>query len=83
MKFISNPQQVQPPEPKPDPQMIAAQASMISAQGDAKHKEALSQKTMMDAGLEPQKFEWQKKIDAVEAGLEAEQQRPVGLQKGK
>jgi hypothetical protein len=83
VKFISNPQQVQPPEPKPDPQLIAAQASMLSAQGDAKHKEALSQKTMVDAGLEPQKFEWQKKVDAVEAGLEAEQQRPVGLQKGK
>ena len=83
VKFISNPANVQPPEPEPNPQLIAAQASMVSAQGDSKHKDALSQKTLIEAGLEPQKFDWQKKVDAVEVGIEAEQKRPVGIGDGK
>ena len=33
--------------------------------------------------LEMAKFEWQKKVDAVEAGLEATQKRAVGIGDGK
>lgn len=83
VKFISNPTQVQPPEPKPDPQLIAAQATMLEANNNKVYKEAQAGKLKADVMQSQQKFDWQKKIDAAEVGLEATQERAVGLQKGK
>jgi hypothetical protein len=75
-KFISNPQTVQKPEPKPSPDEIVAQAR-------AKEVDNSGKKDVADTQLDGAKFQWQKKIDAVEAGLESEQNRPVGLGDGK
>jgi len=83
VKFISNPQQVQPPEPQPDPQLIAAQAAMVTAESNKIYKGAQSQKLQKETELEPQKFDWQKKKDAAEVGLEATQERGVGIGNGK
>jgi hypothetical protein len=75
-KYISHPSQVEPPPPPPNPDLIRAQA-------DAGLKGAQAQKTQMETQLEPAQFDWQKKVDATEATLEATQDRPVGLQRGK
>ena len=83
VQFIQNPATVEPPEPAPDPLLISAQAQMLQAQSDQADKQVKGAKTQMETQLEPEKFGWQKKIDAAEVGLEATQDRPVGLQKGK
>jgi hypothetical protein len=75
VKFISNPQTVEEPPPPP-------QADMILAQAQAKKVDQDGQKDIAQNQLDGAKFEWQKKVDAVEANLEATQERPVGLQNG-
>jgi len=78
-KFIQNPATVEAPEPEPDPQMIAAQASMASVQADAQKKQADAQIDQLQSQLDAAKFDWQKKIDAAEVTLEDSQKRPVGI----
>lgn len=89
-KFITNPANVPPPEPKPDPQMIAAEAAKIEAEAeaqkdtaDAQYKQAQMQLDQAKLQLEREKFEWQKQVEAAEAMMESEQKRPVGIGDGK
>jgi hypothetical protein len=82
-KFISNPANVEPPEPKPDPMLIAAQAQQMDSQANAQKKQADIELAKMQAQLDQMKFEWQKRIDAAEVVMEDTQKRPVGLQSGK
>ena len=72
-KFITNPEMIEKPEPGPSPDMISAQAKQAEAE-TAKMKEQHRQQ---------QEFPWQKKIEALEVGLEGTQQRPVGIGDGK
>ena len=78
-KFISNPATVEPPEPKPDPALIMAQSAQMDAQANAQKKQADAQKDQATLQLDAQKFDWSKKVQAAEVGLEAEQARPVGI----
>jgi len=78
-KFISNPSTVEPPEPKPDPALIMAQSAQMDAQANAQKKQADAQKDQATLQLDAQKFDWSKKVQAAEVGLEAEQARPVGI----
>jgi hypothetical protein len=75
-KFITNPANVEPPEPPPNPDLIKAQA-------DAKFKEGTLALQGKELGLEVGKFDWEKKVNAAEVSLEAEQDRPVGVGTGK
>jgi hypothetical protein len=75
-KFITHPTQVEPPPPKPDPQLISAQAQSMEAETNQQVKTGSLQ-------LDDRKHEWDKKVDAAEASLEASQKRPVGFGTGK
>jgi len=79
-KFIAHPSQVQPPEPAPDPQLIAAQAQQVASQAQmvkAQTDQAKEQHRQM------KEFPWEQKTDAAELGLEATQDRAVGIGDGK
>jgi hypothetical protein len=92
-KFIGDPSQVKPPEPQPSPDMIAAQgesqkdiadAQLKQVQAAAQQAEAQLKQTELQIKLENmkferEKFEWMKKKEAAELGLEAVQKRPVGI----
>ena len=91
--FIMHPDDVDPPEPQPSPEMVAAQGEAQKDMADAQYKQAQAQNLqaqlqvdMQKIQLEQQKlqldaqrFEWQKKVEAAELGLEATQKRPVGI----
>lgn len=81
--FITDPTTVQPPAPQPSPEMIEAQTNQMEAQAKAQKEQAEMQLKQSEHQLAVAKFEWQKKVDAVEAGLEATQQRAVGIGDGK
>ena len=92
-KFIGDPSQVKPPEPQPSPDMIAAQGESQKDMDDAQLKQVQAQAQQAEAQLkqtelqiklenmkfEREKFEWMKKKEAAELGLEAVQKRPVGI----
>tara|TARA_R110002020_G_scaffold287099_1_gene502594 strand:- start:34403 stop:36361 length:1959 start_codon:yes stop_codon:yes gene_type:complete len=67
-KFITSPDQAQPPEPQPDPLMIAAEGEAAKDQADARNKEAQIQLDADKLQLDRDKFEWDKRMDA--AGME-------------
>ena len=81
--FISDPAQTPPPPPQPSPEMIEAQAEAAKDQADAQLKQQQLQLDMQSQQLEREKFEWQKKIDAAELGVEVQQGRAVGIGDGK
>ena len=92
-KFIGDPSQIQPPEPQPSPDMIAAQGESQKDMADAQLKQVQAAVQQAEAQLkqtelqlklesmkfEREKFEWMKKKEAAELGLEAQQKRPVGI----
>jgi len=92
-KFIGDPSQIKPPEPQPTPDMIAAQGESQKDMADAQLKQVQAQAQQAEAQLkqtelqiklenmkfEREKFEWMKKKEAAELGLEAVQKRPVGI----
>ena len=82
-QFISHPDTVEPPPPPPNPQLIAAQATMVQAETDKEYKGKQGGKLEADTTLAFEEFKWEKKKDTVEAALEMEQSRPVGLGDGK
>ncbi len=87
--FIGDPTQIQPPPPQPSAEMVEAQAEAEKDRADAAQKQ---QQIEIDKGelelkrgklqLEAAQFEWQKKVEAAELGLEATQKRPVGIGTG-
>jgi hypothetical protein len=81
--FLTDPSTVQPPQPQPSPDMIEAQTNQMEAQAKAQKEQAEMQLKQQQLQLDVAKFEWQKKVDAVEAGLEANQGRAVGIGDGK
>jgi hypothetical protein len=81
-KFISNPANTEPPPPPPNPELIVAEATMVNAQANQGEKQANAQLKQNDQMLDAAKFEWEKKTDAAELGLEATQDRPVGIGTG-
>ena len=92
-QFIGDPADVKPPEPQPSPDMIAAQGESQKDMADAQLKQVQAQAQQAEAQLkqtelqlklenmkfEREKFEWMKKKEAAELGLEAQQKRPVGI----
>ncbi|MDC1406044.1 hypothetical protein N8314_00655 [Akkermansiaceae bacterium] len=94
-QFIGDPSVIQEPEQQPTPEMVAAQADKVKADSDAQSKQARlgmdAQELELKKGqqqldtqeylLEMAKFEWKKKVEAAELGLEAQQGRPVGIGK--
>jgi hypothetical protein len=81
-QFVSNPSQVEPPPPKPEPDLMNAQTKQMEAQTDKAFKQGSLQISAGSQGLEGEKFTWSKKTDAAELGLEATQDRPVGIGTG-
>jgi hypothetical protein len=86
--FIGDPELIQAPEPQPNPDMVAAEAEKVKAQTDAQETQAKlgfeAQKIdleMQKQALKAAEFEWRKKVEAAELGLEAKQGRPVGIGK--
>lgn len=92
-RFIGDPRQIEPPEPQPSPDMIAAQGESQKDMADAQLKQVQAQAQQAEAQMkqsefqlkletlkfEREKFEWMKKKEAAELGLEAQQKRPVGI----
>jgi hypothetical protein len=92
-RFIGDPREVQPPEPQPSADMVAAQGEAQKDIADAKLKQVQAQAQQAEAQMkqaefqlkleglkfEREKFEWMKKKEAAELGLEAQQKRPVGI----
>jgi hypothetical protein len=72
-KFITNPELLEKPEPGPSPEMIAAQAQMTRSQTEQAKEKYRQEK----------EFPWQQKTDVAELGMEAQQERPVGIGDGK
>jgi hypothetical protein len=78
-QFISNPANVEPPPPQPDPTLIVAQSTQMDAETKRMKAQADAQMNQGELQLDGAKFEWQKKVDAAETALEADQKRPVGI----
>lgn len=92
-RFIGDPREVQPPEPQPSADMVAAQGEAQKDVADANLKQVQAQAQQAEAQMkqaefqlkleglkfEREKFEWMKKKEAAELGLEAQQKRPVGI----
>jgi len=92
-RFIGDPRDVQPPEPQPSADMVAAQGEAQKDVADAQLKQVQAQAQQAEAQMkqaefqlkleglkfEREKFEWMKKKEAAELGLEAQQKRPVGI----
>lgn len=92
-QFIGDPQEIKPPEPQPSADMVAAQGEAQKDAADAQLKQAQAQAQQAEAQMkqaelqlkleamkfEREKFEWMKKKEAAELGLEAQQKRPVGI----
>ena len=97
--FIANPNDpsVVAPEPTPSPEMVEAQGKAQKDQADAQLKQAQTKVQLVEAQnkqlqieldkrqleLDIAKFEWEKKVNASEVILEANQNRPVGIDTGK
>ena len=85
--FIGDPANVPPPPPPPpSPEMIAAEAEAEKDRADAQYKMAQAQNLQLELQIEQQKlqlaaqeFDWRKKKEAAELGLEATQKRPVAI----
>ena len=82
-KFVSNPANVQPPPPPPNPELMIAEAKVKEVEGKNQSIQVDNQSKQMEFGLDTQKFDWEKKVQAAELGLEATQDRPVGIGDGK
>ena len=94
-QFIGDPTEIQEPDPQPTPEMVEAQAAKIKAEADAQAQKATiglkaqefelkkgqQQLDAQNQQLEMAKFEWRKKVEAAELGLESQQGRPVGIGK--
>lgn len=78
-QFISNPATVEPPPPPPNPELIVAQATEMNAETKRMEAQLDAQKAQGEQQLDTEKFLWEKKVNAAEVGLEAEQKRPVGI----
>jgi len=92
-QFIGDPRDVQPPETQPSAEMVAAQGEAQKDVADANLKQVQAQAQQAEAQMkqaefqlkleglkfEREKFEWMKKKEAAELGLEAQQKRPVGI----
>ena len=92
-QFIGDPNEIKPPQPQPSADMIAAQGEAQKDAADAQLKQAQAQAQQAEAQMkqaelqlklegmkfEREKFEWMKKKEAAELGLEAQQKRPVGI----
>lgn len=78
-RFITNPDQVEAPEDTPTPEEIIAQATAGKAQADAENDKAKNELAALKQQLERDKFEWQKKVEAAELAVEADQGRAVGI----
>lgn len=92
-QFIGDPRDVEPPEPQPSADMVAAQGEAQKDVADAQLKQVQAQAQQAEAQMkqsefqlkleglkfEREKFEWMKKKEAAELGLEAQQKRPVGI----
>ena len=92
-RFIGDPREIQPPEPQPSADMVAAQGEAQKDVADANLKQVQAQAQQAEAQMkqaefqlkleglkfEREKFEWMKKKEAAELGLEAQQKRPVGI----
>lgn len=92
-QFIGDPRDVAPPEPQPSADMVAAQGEAQKDVADAQLKQVQAQAQQAEAQMkqsefqlkleglkfEREKFEWMKKKEAAELGLEAQQKRPVGI----
>jgi len=92
-QFIGDPRDVEPPEPQPSADMVAAQGEAQKDVADAQLKKVQAQAQQAEAQMkqsefqlkleglkfEREKFEWMKKKEAAELGLEAQQKRPVGI----
>lgn len=79
--FVTDPQQVAPPPPQPSPEMVEAQTNAQESQAKLAMEQ---QKLALDQAkleLDVAKFDWQKKVEAAELAVEAEQDRPVGIGK--
>lgn len=78
-RFISDPATTQPPPPQPSAEMVAAQGEAAKDQADAALKQQQLQLDVAKQQLEREKFDWQKRVEAAELAVEAEQDRPVGI----
>ena len=92
-QFIGDPRDVEAPEPQPSADMVAAQGEAQKDVADAQLKQVQAQAQQAEAQMkqaefqlkleglkfEREKFEWMKKKEAAELGLEAQQKRPVGI----
>ena len=92
-QFIGDPNEIKPPQPQPSADMVAAQGEAQKDAADAQLKQAQAQAQQAEAQMkqaelqlkleamkfEREKFEWMKKKEAAELGLEAQQKRPVGI----
>jgi hypothetical protein len=81
--FLTDPSTITPPEPQPSADMIEAQTNQMEAQAKIQKEQGEMQLKQQELQLKVAQFEWQKKVDAVEAGLEASQGRAVGIGDGK
>jgi hypothetical protein len=81
-RFISDPASTPPPEPQPSAEMVMAQGEAEKDRAEAALKQQQAQLDQQKLQLEVAKFEWQKKVEAAELGIEATQKRPVGIGRG-
>lgn len=81
--FLTDPSTITPPEPQPSADVIEAQTNQMEAQAKIQKEQGEMQLKQQELQLKVAQFEWQKKVDAVEAGLEASQGRAVGIGDGK
>ena len=59
--------------------MMMAESAQMEAQANAQKKMADAELDKANMQLDAAKFDWSKKVQAAEVGLEAEQKRPVGI----
>lgn len=92
-QFIGDPSEIKPPEQAPSAEMVTAkgeaqkdvadaqlkQVQAQAQQAESQMKQAEFQLKMESMKFEREKFEWMKKKEAAELGLEAQQKRPVGI----
>jgi hypothetical protein len=81
--FLTDPSTITPPEPQPSADVIEAQTNQMEARAKIQKEQGEMQLKQKELQLKIEQFQWQKKVDAVEAGLEASQGRAVGIGDGK
>jgi len=81
--FITDPTTIQPPQPQPSAEMVNAQTNAQKAQAEAQNDAKANQIKEGQLQLDVAEFDWKKKVDAAELGLEATQGRAVGIGDGK